>query len=135
MRIYFDENFPRDFISGLKSIQNNRQAEGIEVRSIVEDFRRGVPDEEWIPVIAKENGAVVTMDREIYRKRAQRGLCKEVGVGVFFVKQPKKNGLCYWEIVQIIIHCWRDICKKAKSTRQPFFYIIYYNTKNIRPLD
>jgi hypothetical protein len=39
------------------------------VHSIIDEFGKGAPDEEWIPGIASEHGCVITQDLNINRSR------------------------------------------------------------------
>ena len=135
MRIYFDENFPSVFINGLKTIQDGRKDDDIEVCSIISEFGQSAPDETWIPQVALKHGVVITHDKEIHRQRAQRELYESNKIGFFFMKTPKKTGLLYWDIVRLIIHCWPEICEKAKQTKSPFAYTIDHSTKKINLLN
>ena len=132
MRIYFDENFSPHLINGLKIIQEGRK-DDIEVYSIKDEFGQGVDDEVWIPRVASQRGVAITQDNYIHRSRAQWELCQANKIGVFFVRPSKKNWN-YWTSVQLIIHCWQDICKAAKDTPRPFAYEINPNTKRVKPL-
>ena len=114
MRIYFDENFPLKFIEGLQVIQNGKKDDNIEVCSIQSEFGQGVHDEDWIPQVASKHGVAITHDKNIHRIRAQRDLYESNKIGLFFMIPPKKTGLSYWDSVRLIIHCWPEICEKAK---------------------
>lgn len=46
----------------------------IKVYSNVDEFERGVPDEEWIPAVGKNDGIVITQDLNIHLTRHQREL-------------------------------------------------------------
>jgi hypothetical protein len=133
MRIYFDENFSPALIDGLRRIQEGRRSDDITVCSVIEEFKRGVPDETWIPGVASRHGVVITQDININRTRAQWELCRINKIGVFFVRPPKK-GWSYWEIVQLIIRLWPHISELARETAKPFGFSIQHDSTKIKPI-
>ena len=134
MRIYFDENFSPHLVEGLRQIQEGRKSEGIVVCSVIEEFGRGSSDEIWIPSIAKRHGVAFTQDLNINRVRAQWELCRGSKVGIFFLKPPKKEGLGYWAIVQLVIRHWPKIKQLAEKSRRPFGYVIEAHRTKFRKL-
>ena len=60
MRIYFDENFSPSLVAGIQKLQDGRKSDGITVHSVIDEFGRGAPDDEWIPGIASQHGCVIT---------------------------------------------------------------------------
>jgi len=90
------------------------------VISIRDAFRQGVKDEEWIPQVGAQGGVVITQDISIQTTRHQRDLYVAHGVGVFFVKAPKR-GLAFWDIVKLLVKMWEDIKRKCK-TNPPFAF-------------
>jgi len=133
MRIYFDENFSPALIEGLRRIQEGRRSDDITVCSVSEEFKRGAPDETWIPGVASRHGVVITQDININRTRAQWELCRTNKIGVFFVRPPKK-GWSYWQIVQLIIRHWPKISELARDTERPFGFYIEHDSTKIRPV-
>jgi hypothetical protein len=133
MRIYFDENFSPALIDGLRRIQEGRRSDDITVCSVIEEFKRGVPDETWIPGVASRHAVVITQDININRTRAQWELCRINKIGVFFVRPPKK-GWSYWEIVQLIIRLWPHISELARETAKPFGFSIQHDSTKIKPI-
>lgn len=123
MKIYFDENFSPHFIRGLALIQKGRPSEGIEIKSIKDEFEAGTPDETWIPKVAQQHGIVVTQDLNLYRLRHQWEQCQHYKLGIFFLK-PQKKGWKYWDIIKVLINNWTQIQDKAKGERRPFGYVI-----------
>jgi hypothetical protein len=103
------------------------------VCSVIEEFKRGVPDETWIPGVASRHGVVITQDININRTRAQWELCRVNKIGVFFVRPPKK-GWSYWEIVQLIIRLWPHISELARETAKPFGFSIQHDATKIKSI-
>jgi hypothetical protein len=133
MRIYFDENFSPALIDGLKRIQEGKRSDDITVCSIIEEFGRGAPDEAWIPGVATRHGIVVTQDLNINRTRAQWELCRSNKIGVVFIRPPKK-GWSYWQIVQLIVKFWPQICELSRTTARPFGLCLDHDGTKIKTL-
>lgn len=125
MRIYFDENFSPHLIVGMKSIQDGRRSEEVDVLSVVSEFGRGRPDEEWIPGVAKRHGIILTQDLNIHRVRAQWHLCRRNKVGIFFFKPPKKEkAWSYWDIAQLVVRHWPAIKALVGTESRPFGRVV-----------
>ena len=124
MKIYFDENFSPHFIRGLALIQQGRLNEGIEIKSIKEEFGAGTADENWIPEIAQQHGVAITQDMNIHRLNHQWELCKRYKLGLIFVQPPKKRGWDYWKIAQLIVKYWTEIQSVVTRDDKPFGYTI-----------
>jgi hypothetical protein len=133
MRLYFDENFSPSLIQGLKVIQDGRKSDDIDVCSVEGEFGRGAKDEDWIPSVAGKHGIILTQDTNIHRTRAQWELCRTSKVGVFFFRPPKK-GWSYWQIVQLLVRWWPELCARAKDTRKPFGFCIEFDGRKMKPL-
>lgn len=133
MRLYFDENFSPSLIEGIRIIQDGRKSDDITVCSVEEEFSRGAKDEDWIPGIAAKHGVVLTQDTNLHRTRAQAQLCRASKIGVFFFKPPKK-GWSYWQIVQLVIRWWPEICARSKETKKPFGFVIEHDGRKMKEL-
>ena len=133
MRLYFDENFSPALISGLRTIQDGRKSDDILVCSVAEEFGRGAKDEDWIPAVAARHGVILTQDTNIHRTRAQWELCRSNKIGIVFFKPPKK-GWGYWEIVQIVIRWWPELCQRAKQSKKPFGCYVEHESRRLKDL-
>ena len=123
--IYIDENFSHHLASGLDVFQqhlNSNEKIKIQVLSINKVFGWGAKDEEWIPLVGKEKGIVITQDLRIHTTRHQNELYKKHGLAVFFFKPPS-NGYTFWEMVEQLVKRWPEIKKKVSDER-PFAYRI-----------
>jgi hypothetical protein len=130
MKFYFDENIAPRIARALAVLT---EADSVEIYSIA-DIKRGAPDEEWIPVVGKKEGIVITQDMNIHRTRHQRELYKKHGVGVVFFKPPKKSGYSYWEMLTQILTSWPDIIKTVEKAEKPFAYVIRPRSKKLERL-
>ena len=122
-KVYIDENFAKQLADGLDVFQqhlNFKERSNFKVISLKEKFGQGATDEEWIPIIGKEKGVVITQDLRIQTTKHQYELYKKYELGVFFFKPPS-HGYSFWEMVEQIINRWPEIKKKTKNKR-PFAF-------------
>ncbi|MFW6046851.1 MAG: hypothetical protein ACOCP4_03565 [Candidatus Woesearchaeota archaeon] len=127
MIIYIDENMSPILARGFNLLQsplNKRNKLDIEVRSIKDEFREGVPDEEWIPDAGKQQACIITQDYNIKRMKHQKALCEKYNLGMFYFRPPSKKGFTYWDMVTLIVKHWQKIAKKASKEKKPFAYKI-----------
>jgi PIN like domain len=124
MRIFFDENFSHFLSDGISLFQEGRRSENIEVLHIATFFEKGIPDETWIPEVAKMHGVVITQDININRTRYLHELCNEYKIGMFFFKSPSKNTYTYWEWIEQVVSNWSEIKTLSKDTKRPFSFLI-----------
>ena len=126
MKIYLDENMSPNLCHGLQEFQKSLNVElkvRIEVLSIAEEFGRGTEDEVWIPVVGKGKGMAITWDFNLMRTRHQRALCEQHGVGLVIIHaQSKKQGMRFWEQVQLLVKHWEGIVKIASRKSGHFHY-------------
>ena len=124
LKVYIDENLAPQFARAFNTIQehlNVNEKKPIQVLSIKEEFGQGCIDEDWIPIVGKENGIVLTNDRRIQHNRHQRELYHKNGVGILFLHQPKK-GLSFWGTFKHLVRWWDHIKSICKKNNTPFAY-------------
>lgn len=122
-KIYIDENFSHYLAAGFDIFQqhlNTNEKMQFQVLSIKQVFGKGAKDEDWIPVVGKEGGIVLTQDLRIQTTRHQNELYKKHGLGVFFFK-PLTGGYTFWEMVEKLVKHWPEI-KKKSADKRPFAY-------------
>lgn len=127
MIIYIDENLSPYLARGFNILQkpeNIKLMESIEVRSIKDDFGRGVKDEEWIPRAGETNSCTITQDFNIHRINHQRELCEQYGLGLFYFRPPSKNGFLYWDMLRLMVKHWPSISRASTREQRPFAYKI-----------
>lgn len=136
MIIYIDENIPPNFAKGFDLIQstmNGRLSETIYVKSLKEVFYQGINDEEWIPLISKENSCIITTDINIHRKKHLNELYRNYNIGLFYLKpKSKKMGMSSWDMVNSLVKHWEEICKLSINEERPFLVEINFRNKNLK---
>lgn len=140
MRFFFDENLPPTLPKALH-ILHKTAPEEVEISFIPDFLSKGVSDEEWIPAIAKDGPAtVVTCDYQLHKRKDQRLLYQQNGLGLVVLRPNSKKGMTYWRQVQYIIKYWEDILKIEQTTSKPFLFLLkvtgkpelVYNGRNWR---
>jgi len=124
LKIYIDENIAPQMANAFNIMQshlNKEEKKSIEVYSIADVCGEGVDDEEWIPIIAKDNSIVITQDRRIQHSRHQRELYQSEGIGVIFLKS-QKNGMSFWEMFKHLVKWWDDIKAICRKNKPPFAF-------------
>jgi len=124
LKIYIDENMAPQLARAMDIIQehlNSEEKKAIKVLSLKDEFGEGIKDEEWIPIVGKEKGIVITQDRRIQFSRHQRELYMQHGVGIIFLKS-QKTGMSFWQMFNHIVHWWDDIKIIARKHTPPFSY-------------
>jgi hypothetical protein len=66
MIIFTDENLPPKLARGL-SLLESANTDAFDVHSIIDYFKKGSRDEEWIPEVGRLGGVVITQDHNIHR--------------------------------------------------------------------
>lgn len=119
MKFFIDENLPPNLAEGLHLLEKPN-GDGIEIISIQKEFGRGAKDEDWLPMVGKQGGIVLTQDLRIHSLRSQKEIYRAAGVGIFFFHPPSNSGWRYWEMVLQIINRWAEIKKIEPKNQHPF---------------
>ncbi|WP_340077156.1 hypothetical protein [Leptobacterium sp. I13] len=127
MIVYIDENMSPYLARGFNILQkpeNIKLNHTIEVKSIKDEFGKGIPDEEWIPLAGEKGACVITQDYNIRRIYHQNKLCEENKLGMFYFRPPAKNGFKYWDMLALLVKHWPQLCKILITQKKPFMYQI-----------
>lgn len=79
-------------------------------------------DREWIPIVASKGWIVITHDRKIYYRAAERQAVLECGAKIFTIVGTGNLGT--WAQLELLMTRWRDI-EKLGSQKGPFIYVVY----------
>jgi hypothetical protein len=125
MRFFFDENLPPTLPKALH-ILHKTSPDKAQVMFIPDLLGYGTADEAWIPAIQKDGPAtVVTCDYQIHRRKDQRLLYQENGLGLIVLRpNSKKKSLRYWQKVQKIITHWENIIEVERTTTKPYLFLL-----------
>lgn len=87
MRLFLDENVDGEIFVGVL-----REA-GIEHARMRDLFGRGVPDEDWIPVVARMGLIIVTRDVRTRRNRTELAALVRAEARVLYLRQGTHRGI------------------------------------------
>jgi hypothetical protein len=116
MDIFFDENIS-EYVAQAFDLLNVGHYPNVRVRSTIQAFGRGEPDEHIIPGIGQSNGILITKDLRIKRTNFQYELCKKYGIGAFFLAFPTQT---HWEIIKFLVKYWQGIVDNSIKLKKPF---------------
>lgn len=74
-------------------------------------------DTEWIPKVAAANMAIISRDRAISRRRAEKDAILAAGAQMFAITDPGQ--LRVWDLLEIIMHRWRDMEQMRERAPAP----------------
>lgn len=120
--VFLDENLS-PFVAEALNCLSKGDFNDIRVNSTIQDFGKGIKDEELIPRIGEKKAVLITRDVNMNRIKLQRDLLKIHKLGVFFIDLPK--GKCkHWDIVLLLINYWQDIIHIIRTKNTPYIYIV-----------
>jgi len=120
-----DENVPYKFVKGLSLIEEANHKSKITA-SIVHPrdiLNEGASDEEQIKYAGKNEGIIVSFDKDFKHMKSYYPLYREFNVGTVVLNLTKKESN-YWGIVKAIISRWEDLKKILETAERPFIYEI-----------
>lgn len=111
---FFDENIGLYIVKGLRGF-------GEEVIHITEidELGAGTTDEVWLDYIGRHGWYLVTQDRWIRNRPAQRRALYEHSIGSFFLLG---KDLDHWARILQVIRAWHKIKLHASSKPPPFAF-------------
>ncbi|HEY6977037.1 MAG TPA: DUF5615 family PIN-like protein [Chitinophagaceae bacterium] len=128
MFFLFDENVPYKLVQGLILIEESNYKSPIKVKISHPKLMNseGSSDEEQIEIAGKNDGVIITFDKDFKHIKSYYPLYKKHKVGVVFLKLSKEEAN-YWGIVKLLINKWEDLKKVLKEHERPFSYQLSKN--------
>lgn len=80
-----------------------------------------VPDETWIREVAARGWTIITRDRHIEQRPAERETVTDTGAKVFAITSPEI--LTVWHQLEIVMTRWRDI-ERLSEQPGPYIYSV-----------
>lgn len=81
----------------------------------------GALDTEWIPKVAAASMAIISRDRAISRRRAEKDAILAAGAQMFAITDPGQ--LRVWDLLEIVIHRWRDM-ERMRERSGPYIFAL-----------
>ena len=111
MTFFLDNNLSPLLAAGLRAF-------GEDAQHLRDVFPADTADEVWLPDIGRRGWYLVSRDKKIAKKRAQRVVLTEAGVGAFFFVQ--KKDYTGWEWVEVVVGRWREMKAWCEAHPAPF---------------
>ena len=123
MYFLFDENVPHKFVQGLALIEESNHKSQIKVKlshpRLIEN--EGASDEEQIQIAGKNDGIIISFDKDFKHIKSYYPLYKKHKVGIVFLKLSKEESN-YWGIVKLVVNKWEELKRLLKDHEKPFAY-------------
>ncbi len=78
-------------------------------------------DTEWIPKVAAAGMAIISRDRAISRRRAEKDAILAAGAQMFAITDPGQ--LRVWDLLEIVMHRWRDM-ERLRERPGPYVFAL-----------
>jgi PIN like domain len=78
-------------------------------------------DTEWIPKVAAADMAIISRDRAISRRRAEKDAILAAGAQMFAITDPGQ--LRVWDLLEIVMHRWRDM-EQIRERPGPYIFTL-----------
>ena len=113
--IFIDRSIPRDIADALSRVRDD--IEWLEPR-----FPGDTPDEVWLAEAGRQGWVVVTRDKQVKRRYAERNAILENDVGCFVLGQ--KRTLNRWNLLKVIVGTLDGMEQRFAETPRPFIFTI-----------
>lgn len=109
MTFFFDNTFPKQLVEILRLLK-------VDVRHLQEDFPENTLDVDWIPEVGKRGWVVITGDRGIARKPAEKKALEEARIISVFMAKGFTNKAIF-DLVSCIIKWWPEIERQVERVK------------------
>ncbi len=109
MTFFFDNTFPKKLVDILKIL-------GVDATHLQEHFSANTPDVDWLPEIGRRGWTVVTGDRGISRRPAERRALEEANVIAVFMEKGF-TGRPIFDQVAHVIKNWPTIESRVAKVK------------------
>lgn len=113
--IFLDRSLPKSVATALKAVRSD-----VQWLEDVDGLTAESPDEEWQELAGRNGWLVVTRDRHISSRPAERAAAEAFDVGLFVIREQR--ALNRWRLLKIIV-CQIDKWEHCfVVTPRPFIY-------------
>ncbi len=113
--IFIDRSIPRDVADALSCVRDD--VEWLEPR-----FAHDTPDTEWLAEAGRQGWVVVTRDKRIRIRRAERQAIEDHRVGCFVLASAGNLGR--WETLKVVVPTLDEMVRRFDETPRPFIFTI-----------
>jgi hypothetical protein len=117
--IFVDRSIPRSIAQSLQKVRSD-----VLWLEEVFIFRHDTPDEFWAQHVGIANWLVVTRDKKLRYRPAERAKLIRAGVGAFVFTQ--KDDLTKWDYLKLLARNLDDMERIFASTPRPFIYAVQH---------
>lgn len=113
--IFIDRSIPKSVAEALRRVRDD--VEWLEPR-----FPHDTPDVDWLAAAGRHGWLVVSRDKRVSRRPAERRAIKDHGVGCFIIT-ARKN-LTRWEYLKLFATHLDQMVEVFDATERPFIWTV-----------
>jgi predicted nuclease of predicted toxin-antitoxin system len=122
--IFFDRSMPRSVVDALAQVR-------ADVVWLEPTFAHDTRDEAWLAQAGTQGWIVVTRDRRIRTRPAERAAIERYDVGAFVLTQ--RQSMSRWNVLKIVVANLDEMERLFANTARPFLFTVS-STAGIRRL-
>ena len=111
--IFIDRSVPKGVAAALKEVRD-------DVRWFEDEFEHDTKETVWLPEVGQLGWIVISRDKKIRTRPAERQALLEARVGCFILTQ--KQILTRWDYLKLLAATLDEMISLFASTRRPFIY-------------
>lgn len=113
--LFVDRSVPRSVAQALQLVRD-------DVRWLEDEFPHDTPDPVWLSEMGRRGWVVLTRDKHIKTRPAEKQAIIDAGVGCFVINQ--KQNLSRWGYLKLIAKSLDEIEAVFAAEPTPFIYLV-----------
>ena len=113
--IFIDRSIPRAVARALQQVRN-------DVLWLDDVFPSDTADEDWLAHCGREGWLVITRDKRIRTRPAERAAMRRNSVGVFVITTAAS--LDRWQLLELLVPHLREMERSFEVTPRPFVFTL-----------
>ncbi|MEX2372586.1 MAG: hypothetical protein WD800_02170 [Dehalococcoidia bacterium] len=113
--IFIDRSIPRSVAQALQLVRD-------DVRWLEDEFDHDAPDAVWLAEVGVRGWMVITRDKHLRTRPAERRAILDGAVGCFVINQ--KQPLSRWEYLRLMARTLDDMEARFVAEDRPFIYLV-----------
>ena len=111
--IFIDRSVPKGVATALKEVRD-------DVRWFEDAFEHDTKETAWLPEVGQRGWIVISRDKKIRTRPAERRALLEARAGCFILTQ--KQSLTRWDYLKLLAATLDEMISLFASTRRPFIF-------------
>ena len=113
--IFIDRSVPKGVATALKEVRD-------DVRWFEDEFEHDTKETVWLPEVGQRGWIVISRDKKIRTRPAERRALLEARVGCFILTQ--KQILTRWDYLKLLVATLDEMQRVFANAQRPFIYTV-----------